>query len=173
MRFTSNVVLVFWRPSDRSGPSYRHCQGFCQSNFARHLARYSANCFNDLLETNRPHLLISRAGVRKGKKSRQSPNSIDVREGASGASADAPGVGLEMVSGLKLLQKDEKIWKNQRKRWKNVIFVLCFYPWEAKIDQLRMKKMINHEIFNDFNNFAISLLSVLNECRSWNGFWRP
>ena len=34
---------------------------------------------------------------------------IDVREEASGASADAPGVGLEMVSGLKLLQKDEKI----------------------------------------------------------------
>ena len=33
---------------------------------------------------------------------------IDVREGASGASADAPGVGLEMVSGLKLLQKDKK-----------------------------------------------------------------
>ena len=30
---------------------------------------------------------------------------IDVREGASGASADAPGVGLEMVSDLKLLQK--------------------------------------------------------------------
>ena len=32
---------------------------------------------------------------------------IDVREEASGASADAPGVGLEMVSDLKLLQKDE------------------------------------------------------------------
>ena len=32
---------------------------------------------------------------------------IDVREGASGASADAPGVGLEMVSDLKLLQKKE------------------------------------------------------------------
>ena len=36
---------------------------------------------------------------------------IDVREGASGASADAPGVGLEMVSGLKLLKKDEKMEK--------------------------------------------------------------
>ena len=30
---------------------------------------------------------------------------IDVREGASGASADAPGVGLEMVSGLKITTK--------------------------------------------------------------------
>ena len=33
--------------------------------------------------------------------------SIDVREGASGASADVPGVGLEMVSGLKFPQKNE------------------------------------------------------------------
>ena len=33
--------------------------------------------------------------------------SIDVREGASGASADSPGVGLEMVSVLKLKLKDE------------------------------------------------------------------
>ena len=30
---------------------------------------------------------------------------MDVREGASGTAADAPGVGLEIVSGLKLLQK--------------------------------------------------------------------
>ena len=32
---------------------------------------------------------------------------IDVQKGASGLSADAPGVGHEMVSGLKLPQKDE------------------------------------------------------------------
>ena len=32
---------------------------------------------------------------------------IDVREGASGASADAPGVGLEMVSVLKLIEINE------------------------------------------------------------------
>ena len=44
---------------------------------------------------------------------------IDVREGASGASADAPGVGLEMVSGLKLLKKDEKMKEKDEK--KNII----------------------------------------------------
>ena len=33
--------------------------------------------------------------------------SIDEREGASGASADAPGVGLEIVSVLKLIEKDK------------------------------------------------------------------
>ena len=44
------------------------------------------------------------------------PCCIDVREGASGASADAPGVGLEMVLVLKLLQKDVNKRKIQSKR---------------------------------------------------------
>ena len=55
-----------------------------------------------------------------------SSTNIDVREGASGASADAPGVGLEMVSDLKLLQKDENKWKNQRKDKKMTVFYNAF-----------------------------------------------
>ena len=33
--------------------------------------------------------------------------------------------------------------------------------------------MINHGIFNDFDKVSISLLSVLNWCRSWNGSRHP
>ena len=53
-----------------------------------------------------PKLILSR-GQFDFKPRVNETLSIDVREGASGASADAPGVGLEMVSDLKLLQKDE------------------------------------------------------------------
>ena len=50
---------------------------------------------------------------------------IDVREGAS---ADAPGVGLEMVSGLKLLQKDDKIIEKDEK----MSFLYCVFILEKQ-----------------------------------------
>ena len=50
---------------------------------------------------------------------------IDVREGASGASAAAPGVGLEIVSVLKLIEKDEN-QKIKGKEEKMSIFCIVF-----------------------------------------------
>ena len=82
------------------------------------------------------------AGGREGSWECNGLESIDVREGDSGASADAPGVGLEIVSGLKLLQKDENKLKKSKKKMKKCQF-------STILSSLRSKTSLNQDEKDD------------------------
>ena len=59
-----------------------------------------------------------------------------------------------------------KKYENIKEKDEKCHFFTVFLSSRSKNGPNQDEKDDEHEIFNDFNNFAISLLSVFNECRS-------